>query len=197
MYVCYLPPPPHKHTSLSIKVRLVVNESRLQSTDYYPNFIMEPGQFAKQKPFNQESKLWPIHYIHDYRARLYMKVVFSLKTSQYALFWKRSFRRYKRGSTRVVSAHFRLVLDRTTFIDSIQLTRVQQEYSTAVLWNRNYLLRFRFWLLKRYGSGSNFWKVMVPVPTFGKVTIPVPVPAPYLDHKNCQKKFRKFFWLFT
>ncbi len=55
----------------------------------------------------------------------------------------------------------------------------------AVLWNRNYLLRFRFWLLKSYGSGSgsgsgsNFLKVMVPVPvpvpTLEKVTVPVPV----------------------
>ncbi len=59
-----------------------------------------------------------------------------------------------------------------------------------VLWNRNYLLRFRFWLLKSYGSGSgsgsNFWKVKVPVPvpTFDKVTVPVPVPAPNLDHKK-------------
>ncbi len=65
----------------------------------------------------------------------------------------------------------------------------------AVLWNRNYF-RFRFWLLKSYGSGSgsgsgsNFWKVMVPVPvpvpTFEKLTVPVPVPvpAPYLDHKK-------------
>ncbi len=55
-----------------------------------------------------------------------------------------------------------------------------------VLWNRNYLLRFRFWLLKSYGSGSDFWKVMVPVPvpTFERVPVPVPVPAPYLDHKK-------------
>ncbi len=31
-----------------------------------------------------------------------------------------------------------------------------------------------------YGSGSDFWKVMVPVPvpTFEKVMVPVPVPAP-------------------
>jgi hypothetical protein len=29
---------------------------------------------------------------------------------------------------------------------------------------------------------------MVPVPTFEKVTVPVPVPAPYLDHKNQIKK---------
>ncbi len=71
-----------------------------------------------------------------------------------------------------------------------------------VLWNRNYLLRFRFrfWLLKSYGSGSNVRKVMVPVPvpTFEKVTVPVPVPGPYLDHKKqINKKIWKFFWLFT
>jgi hypothetical protein len=38
---------------------------------------------------------------------------------------------------------------------------------------------------------------MVPVlvPTFEKVTVPVPVPAPYLDHKKqiLQKNFWKFF----
>jgi hypothetical protein len=34
----------------------------------------------------------------------------------------------------------------------------------AVLWNRNYFLRSRFRLLKSYGSGSDFEKVMVPVP---------------------------------
>jgi hypothetical protein len=41
----------------------------------------------------------------------------------------------------------------------------------AALWNRNYFLRFRFRLLKSYGSGSNFGKVMVPVPvpTFEKL----------------------------
>jgi hypothetical protein len=41
---------------------------------------------------------------------------------------------------------------------------------------------------------------MVPVPTFEKVTVPVPVPAPYLDHKKqiFQKKiFEIFFLLFT
>ncbi len=40
--------------------------------------------------------------------------------------------------------------------------------------DRNYFLRFRFRLLKSYGSGSgsDFWKVMVPV------------PAPNLDHKK-------------
>ncbi len=71
----------------------------------------------------------------------------------------------------------------------------------AVLWNRNYLLRFRFrfWLLKSFGSGFNFWKVMVPVPvpTFEKV--PVSVPTPYLDHKKqiCQKNVDNFIWLFT
>jgi hypothetical protein len=38
---------------------------------------------------------------------------------------------------------------------------------------------------------------MVPVPSFEKVTVPVPVlvPAPYLDHKKLifQKKFVTFF----
>jgi hypothetical protein len=36
---------------------------------------------------------------------------------------------------------------------------------------------------------------MVPVPTFEKVTVPVPVPAPYLDHKKQikKKKIWKFF----
>jgi hypothetical protein len=37
--------------------------------------------------------------------------------------------------------------------------------------------------------------VPVLVPTFEKVTVPVPVPAPYLDHKKqiFQKKFGIFF----
>jgi hypothetical protein len=36
---------------------------------------------------------------------------------------------------------------------------------------------------------------MVPVPTFEKVTVPVPVPAPYQDHKKqiFPKKFCNFF----
>ncbi len=36
---------------------------------------------------------------------------------------------------------------------------------------------------------------MVPVPTFEKVTVPVPVPAPYLDRKKqtFEKKFGKSF----
>ncbi len=35
---------------------------------------------------------------------------------------------------------------------------------------------------------------MVPVPTFEKFTVPVPVPAPYLDHKKqiFQKNFGNF-----
>ncbi len=57
-------------------------------------------------------------------------------------------------------------------------------FYVPVLWNRNYLLQFRF-------------QVMVPVPTFEKVTVPVPVPvpAPYLDHKKqiFQKKIEIFF----
>jgi hypothetical protein len=38
--------------------------------------------------------------------------------------------------------------------------------------------------------------VPVPVPTFEKVTVPVLVPAPYLDHKKqiFQKKFGIFFY---
>jgi hypothetical protein len=45
--------------------------------------------------------------------------------------------------------------------------------SPTALWNRTYFLRFRFRLLKSFGSGSgsDFWKVMVPVPvpTFEKL----------------------------
>ncbi len=58
----------------------------------------------------------------------------------------------------------------------------------AALWNRNYFLRFRFRILKSYGSGSGstIWKVLVSGYDyyFWKVTVlvPVPVPAPYLDH---------------
>ncbi len=72
------------------------------------------------------------------------------------------------------------------------------------------------------GSGSDFWKVMVPVPvpTFEKLwfrfrfrllksygsgsgsyfrKVPVPVPATYLAHKKqiFQKKIWNFFCLFT
>ncbi len=46
--------------------------------------------------------------------------------------------------------------------------------SSPVLRNRNYFLRFRFRLLKSYGSGFYFWKV----------TVLVPVPAPDLYHKK-------------
>ncbi len=57
----------------------------------------------------------------------------------------------------------------------------------AVLWNRNYLLqfRFRFWLLKSYesGSGSDFWKVMVPVP----------VPTFELFYKEKVHEFQKIY----
>jgi hypothetical protein len=35
---------------------------------------------------------------------------------------------------------------------------------------------------------------MVPVPTFEKVTVPVPVPAPYLDRKK--QIFKKIFGIF-
>jgi hypothetical protein len=42
---------------------------------------------------------------------------------------------------------------------------------------------------KSYGSGSDSGSY------FRKVTVPVPVPAPYLDHKKqiFQKKFGKYF----
>ncbi len=55
---------------------------------------------------------------------------------------------------------------------------------SAVLWNRNYFLRFRFRLLKSYGSGSDFWKSYGSGSYFWKVTVPVPVPVPYLYHKK-------------
>ncbi len=35
---------------------------------------------------------------------------------------------------------------------------------------------------------------MVPIHTFEKVTVPVPVPAPYIDHKK--QIFQKFFEIF-
>jgi hypothetical protein len=53
-------------------------------------------------------------------------------------------------------------------------------YLKPVLWNRNYFLRFRFRLLKSYGSASVFCKVMVPV------------PVPYLDYKK--QIFQKKIW---
>ncbi len=61
-----------------------------------------------------------------------------------------------------------------------------------MLWNRNYLLRFRFrfWLLKSYGSSSNIWKVLVPVP----VPVPTFEKVPYLDHKK--QILKKKFWIF-
>jgi hypothetical protein len=38
---------------------------------------------------------------------------------------------------------------------------------------------------------------MVPFPTFEKVTVPVQVPAPYLDHKKqIKKKNLEFFFYF-
>ncbi len=76
----------------------------------------------------------------------------------------------------------------------------------AVLWNRNYFLRFRFRfrfrLLKSYGSGSasDFWKSYGSGSGSGsyfwKVTVPVPVPAPYLYPKKqiYLKIFVSFFY---
>jgi hypothetical protein len=37
---------------------------------------------------------------------------------------------------------------------------------------------------------------MVPVPTFEKVTVPVPVPAPYLDHKKLIFKINFGFYFY-
>ncbi len=66
--------------------------------------------------------------------------------------------------------------------------------------NRNYFLRFRFRLLKSYGSGSgsDFWQSYGSGSGsyFWKVTVPVPVPAPYLFHKKqiFLKKFVSFLY---
>jgi hypothetical protein len=70
-----------------------------------------------------------------------------------------------------------------------------------VLWNRNDFLRFqfrfRFLLLKSYGSGSDFWKSYSSGSGsyIWKVTVPVPVLAPYPDHKKLiyQEKCWNFF----
>jgi hypothetical protein len=68
----------------------------------------------------------------------------------------------------------------------------------AVLSNRNDFLRFRFLLLKIYGSGSDFWKSYGSGSGSGsyfwKVTVPVPVPAPYLTIKS--KIFKKNLGIF-
>jgi hypothetical protein len=55
-----------------------------------------------------------------------------------------------------------------------------------MLWNRNYILRLRFRLLKSYGFGSDLRKVKVPVPIFD-VMVPLPALHVYLDHKNLIK----------
>ncbi len=67
-------------------------------------------------------------------------------------------------------------------------------FPNTALWNRNYFLRFRFQLLKSFGSGSDFWKSYGSGSGsyFWKVT--VPVPAPYSDHKK--QIFREYFWIF-
>ena len=75
----------------------------------------------------------------------------------------------------------------------------------SVMCNRNYFLRFRFrfLLLKNYGSGSGseFGKSYGSGSGtyFRKVTVPVPVPALYLDHKMLifKEYFGNFFCLFT
>ncbi len=73
--------------------------------------------------------------------------------------------------------------------------------SESLLWNRNYFLRFRFrfLLLKSFGSGSgsDFLKSYGSGSGsyFWKVTVPVPVPAPYLDHKK--QILQEYFWIFV
>jgi hypothetical protein len=66
---------------------------------------------------------------------------------------------------------------------------VQKCAGGAVLWNRNYILRFRFRLLKSYGSryGSDFEHVLVPV------------PDPYLVFRRSKAVFKKkiTFLIFT
>jgi hypothetical protein len=66
----------------------------------------------------------------------------------------------------------------------------------AVLWNRNYFLRFRFWfrLLKSFvsGSGSGFWKSYGSGSYFSKVTVPVPAPNLYQKKQIFLKKFVSF-----
>ncbi len=51
-----------------------------------------------------------------------------------------------------------MLADRTQ--EQIELPQVR----SAVLWNRNYLLRYRSRLLKSSGSGADFWQVTVPAP---------------------------------
>ncbi len=81
---------------------------------------------------------------------------------------------------------------------SQKLKNLQRPYRKSVLWNRNYFLQFqfRFRLLKSYGSGSDFWKSYSSGSGsyFWKVTVPVPVPTPYLFHKKqiFLKKFVSF-----
>ncbi len=54
----------------------------------------------------------------------------------------------------------------------------------STLWNRNYF----------YGSGSDFWKVMVPVPTFEKFRFRFQLHI-YVDHKL--QIFQIFFGIFA
>ncbi len=74
---------------------------------------------------------------------------------------------------------------------------MELEVLVAALWNRNYFLRFRFrfLLLKSYGSGSDFWKSYGSGSyfwTFEKLRFRFR-PAPYLDHKKQILNFGIFF----
>ncbi len=66
----------------------------------------------------------------------------------------------------------------------------------TTLWNRNYFLRFRFRFLLLKSYGSDFWKShgSGSGSYFWKVTVPVPVPSPYLDHKK--QIFQEKCWTF-
>ncbi len=89
-------------------------------------------------------------------------------------------------------------------VTDLQHTAPRNADLDPVLWNRNYFLRFRFrfQLLKSYGSGSgsgyDFWKSYGSGSGsyFWKVTVPVPVLAPYLYHKR-QIFHKKICFLFT
>jgi hypothetical protein len=58
----------------------------------------------------------------------------------------------------------------------------------AALWNPNYFLRFRFRLLRSYGSGSgsssDFWHITVPD------------PVPYLVSRPLIAVFKQYFFFF-
>jgi hypothetical protein len=44
----------------------------------------------------------------------------------------------------------------TKYASFSSMREINKQLKKSALWNRNYFLRFRFRLLKSYGSGSNF-----------------------------------------